>query len=564
MLETAGALIGGLGLFLLAIGMMTDGLKLAAGSALRDLLSSWSRTPLRGLLAGSIMTAIVQSSSAVTVATLGFVNAGLISMRQTLGIIYGANVGTTMTGWLVALVGFKFSIQAFALPLIGIGMMLKLIQGKGRWASVGLAMVGFGLFFIGLDVLKGAFEGIVGRFDLSQFTAEGVSGVLIYLMLGVIMTILTQSSSASIALTITAASSDMIGLYAAGAMVIGANIGTTSTALLASLGATLNARRVALAQVIFNVGTALVALLLLPVLFRLIQHVSDWFGLSTEPAVALALFHTSFNLLGVLLIFPLNDRLADFLETRFRSQREDAARPRFLDKTVAATPVLAVNALLLENRALADRLIRCFGQAVRLHKADIRGCQEELVALKALTGEVSRFIITIEQSALDKETTGHLASMLALEQNLFNGIVSLERLSEYLSARESMPATLSDQSCQRFLFEIFQVLAAGREDPEGRAATVVDLQPVETAYDVAKSDIILSGLRQHQRVDQLTGTLEALSEARQFARSWHKASTRLTALEQQLKTRDKSHEAASEEMATVKSKTGLVDETGQG
>lgn len=115
-----GSLLGGIGLFILAIGMMTDGLKLAAGSALRNLLGKWSQTPLRGIFAGFIMTAIVQSSSAVTVASLGFVNAGLIKMRQALGIIYGANVGTTMTGWLVAIVGFKINIQAFALPMIGL------------------------------------------------------------------------------------------------------------------------------------------------------------------------------------------------------------------------------------------------------------------------------------------------------------------------------------------------------------------------------------------------------------------------------------------------------------
>ena len=156
-IKIAGTLLGGLGLFLLAIGMMTDGLKLAAGSALRQLLSEWSRTPLRGILSGFMMTAVVQSSSAVTVASLGFVNAGLISMRQALGIVYGANVGTTVTGWLVALIGFKLNIHAFALPRIGVGMLIKLVKQHGQAASFGLALVGFGLFFVGIDVLKNAF-----------------------------------------------------------------------------------------------------------------------------------------------------------------------------------------------------------------------------------------------------------------------------------------------------------------------------------------------------------------------------------------------------------------------
>ncbi|NVK87082.1 MAG: Na/Pi cotransporter family protein, partial [Gammaproteobacteria bacterium] len=239
-----GTILGGLGLFLLAIDNMTDGLKYAAGASLRAALSQWSKTPLRGIFSGCLMTAVVQSSSAVTVAFLGFVNAGLISVRQALGIIYGANVGTTMTGWLVALIGFKMNIQAFALPLIGIGVLMKLIKPNQRVASLGLALVGFGLFFVGIDILKEAFEGIVKVFDISQFTADGITGVASFLLIGIVMTILTQSSSAAIALTITAASTGMIGLYAAGAMVIGANIGTTSTALLATIGATSNAKRV--------------------------------------------------------------------------------------------------------------------------------------------------------------------------------------------------------------------------------------------------------------------------------------------------------------------------------
>lgn len=227
------------------------------------------------------MTAVVQSSSAVTVASLGFVNAGLISVRQALGIIYGANVGTTMTGWLVALIGFKMNIQAFALPLIGIGVLMKLIKPNQRVASLGLALVGFGLFFVGIDILKEAFEGIVKVFDISQFTADGITGVASFLLIGIVMTILTQSSSAAIALTITAASTGMIGLYAAGAMVIGANIGTTSTALLATIGATSNAKRVGAAQVIFNAATAIVALLILPVIFNLIDGLKGRPGYSS-------------------------------------------------------------------------------------------------------------------------------------------------------------------------------------------------------------------------------------------------------------------------------------------
>ncbi|HCB09348.1 MAG TPA: MFS transporter, partial [Alteromonas sp.] len=263
----AGAGIGGLGLFILAIGLMTEGLKAAAGSSLRRILTTWTNTPLRGIFSGFLMTAIVQSSSAVTVASLGFVNAGLLSLRQVLGIIFGANIGTTMTGWLVAVLGFHLNVEAFALPLVGIGMALKLTQQQGRLAALGQTLVGFGLFFIGIGVLKDAFDGVMQTFSVSQFSADGLTGIFVYLLIGIVITVLTQSSSASIAITITAAASGLIELYSAGAMVIGANIGTTSTAAFAAIGATSAAKRAAAAQVIFNLGTAAIALLILPLLF---------------------------------------------------------------------------------------------------------------------------------------------------------------------------------------------------------------------------------------------------------------------------------------------------------
>ena len=144
-LITIGMLAGGLGLFLLAVNMITDGLKLAAGRALRVMLGKWTRSPGHGILTGLSITAIVQSSSAVTVATIGFVNAGLINLYQSLGVVFGANIGTTMTGWLVAIVGFKIKVELFALPMIGIGMLLRLTGGESRRAAIGMALAGFGL-----------------------------------------------------------------------------------------------------------------------------------------------------------------------------------------------------------------------------------------------------------------------------------------------------------------------------------------------------------------------------------------------------------------------------------
>ena len=168
MLNTLGALLGGLGLFLLAVGMISNGLRLAAGRQLRSLLERYTGSPARGIASGALITALVQSSSAVTVATLGFVNAGILNLPQALGVVFGSNVGTTMTGWLVAAVGFKFKLELFALPLVGIGMFLRLTGSRSRRGALGEALAGFGLFFIGVDILRDGFAGLADSMTLPQ------------------------------------------------------------------------------------------------------------------------------------------------------------------------------------------------------------------------------------------------------------------------------------------------------------------------------------------------------------------------------------------------------------
>jgi phosphate:Na+ symporter len=534
-IKLIGAILGGLGLFLLAIGMMTDGLKLAAGSSLRKLLSNWSRTPLRGIFSGFFMTAIVQSSSAVTVASLGFVNAGLINMRQALGIIYGANVGTTMTGWLVALIGFKLNIQAFALPMIGIGMVIKLVKQHGRAASFGLALVGFGLFFVGIDVLKNAFDGIVQVFDITRFSANGIVGVFVFLLIGIVMTILTQSSSASIALTITAASSGIVGVYAAGAMVIGANVGTTSTALVASIGATSHAKRVAAAQVIFNLVTALVALITLPLLFFLIESLSIFFGFTPNPAISLALFHTVFNILGVLLVYPQNDRLVAFLEQRFISCEEKQSQPRFLDKTLADTPVLAVNALMLEIFSISEKVALLFSRAIHTSKFDLRMFENEANIIKLLSTKVSNFIVNIESSALAGDTTANLATLMRVEQYLLSCTLCAERIAEQLNVREKLTVSSLETDTNKFFKHILDFMNESRskkfETVELFSAQLGELQ---AEHDKLKAELLLEATRAKISVTQMSLTIDCLAEAIRTTQLWFKAFVRLHHLEQQL------------------------------
>lgn len=547
-----GSIIGGLGLFLLAIGMMTDGLKLAAGNALRTLLAKWSKTPFRGVVSGAAMTALVQSSSAVTVASLGFVNAGLLSMRHALGIVYGANIGTTMTGWLVAMVGFKLNIQAVALPMIGIGMILKLLKPNSRLASVGIAIAGFGLFFVGIDSLKTAFEGIVSTFDLSQFKAEGVEGFLMYLVIGFVMTVLTQSSSASIALTITAATSGMVGIYAAGAMVIGANIGTTSTAMFASIGATSSAKRVAAAQVVFNVATAVVAALILPLLFGLIHWITAVAEIDADPGITLAIFHTLFNLLGVALIFPLNDRLASFLEQRFVSLEEEASKPKHLDKNIAQTPDLAVNALILELLSVSDRFLHVYPKLFSQQSSEITAVENDIHGVEALCQHISQFIVDVERAALSEETTKALASLMRVEHYMLSSAQKALAISAVSRRRDVLTKAELEGQLLNYLSVTNEFMRMVRwRQFESSDALSLQFDLLDKEHHKVKSALVMGATQGDIAVTQMTDATECMEYLLQIVQMWVKVFVRIQQVEDSITTANLIHGDSQNNSKTI-------------
>lgn len=520
-----GMLLGGLGLFLLAVAMITDGLKATAGPALRELLSSWTRSPLHGIFSGIAITAIVQSSSAVTVATIGFVNAGIINMRQALGIVYGSNIGTTMTGWLVAIIGFKLNVDAFALPLIGLGMILKLTGGENKRASIGLALVGFGLFFIGVDVLKDAFSGMVETIDLAQFRIEGISGVLMYFGIGFLMTVLTQSSSAAIAITLTAATGGLLGINAAAAMVIGANVGTTSTAVFAVIGATPNAKRVASAHILFNVGTGAVALLMLPILFLIVRYAGTLLGLEEIPAVTLALFHTVFNILGVLLIFPLNSRLADFLEKRFVTVEETEAQPRYLDKIVAESPPLAVNSLALELSRITAVVKRMGLAALKYRKKSSRSITGDAMVVQKLTSSMAEFITQLEKQKLSQEVSEELAHILRAQHHL---LASADQAALFARLQADIVGLEDDELSGRIkqfhgkVVNLIKIVKPGEENFSYDECES-QLAQVQVDYDELKALLLKAATESRVAIPLMIGVVEQNSRLRRMARQLVKA-----------------------------------------
>ncbi|MCA9580286.1 MAG: Na/Pi cotransporter family protein [Myxococcales bacterium] len=333
--------LGGIGLFLVGMVLVTDNLRAAAGDSLRRFLLRFTGGPWRALLSGAAVTAVVQSSSATTVATIGFVGAGLLTFHQALGLIFGANIGTTATGWIVALLGLKFSVSAVALPLVGVGALIKLFA-RGRGAHWGMALAGFGTLFVGLDVLQSGMEGLSEHLTPSELPDDYLGGRLLLLGLGVLMTTVMQSSSAAVATTLTALHSGTISLPQAAAMVIGINIGTTVTAGLAAIGTSTAAKRTAFAHLLFNGLTGAVAFATLPLFVWAVGLIGDRVA-PGDATILLAAFHTVFNILGVVLILPFSKPFAAMVVRVIRHRGPHLTR--LLDPRAARQGTMAAEAV---------------------------------------------------------------------------------------------------------------------------------------------------------------------------------------------------------------------------
>lgn len=347
-MSTAITVLGGIGLFLLGMTIMTDGLKGLAGSSLRTVLGKAAATPLSGAFWGAIVTLIVQSSSATTMTTIGLVSAGLLTFPQGLGLVFGANVGTTGTGWLVALIGVRVSLSSYALPLIFIGALTKLM-GSGRVAAAGASLAGFALVLYGLTTLQQGMGGVAAQLHPSDLPAvigapgvgllPGWLGLLSLVVAGVIMTAVMQSSTAAIAVTLSAFHAGAVGLDQGCALIIGQNIGTATSSAMAAIGASTTAKRLALAYILFKLIAALIALALFPLTVPLILRAAG----AVDGVTLLAAYHTAYNVVGVAVLMPLIDRFTRFVERLLPETRSPLTRG--LDPAALENPVVAVEAV---------------------------------------------------------------------------------------------------------------------------------------------------------------------------------------------------------------------------
>ena len=360
-------LLGGLGVFLLGIKMMSEGLQKVAGSKLRSIISKATTNRFAATLSGIAATSIIQSSSATTVMVVGFTSAGLLTLSQALGVIFGANIGTTTTAWFISLLGFKVNITMFALPMIGLGFFSQFIQKWPLARRIGEAMLGFGLLFLGLDLIKNAIPDIQNSSAVlewvTKFRPDTLLRILGVVGVGTILTIILQSSSAVMALTLTCAAKGLIDYPTAAALVLGENIGTTITANIAAIGASRMAKRAAFGHLLFNLIGVSWAILFFKQLLGLVALIipGSTEGLTSEVLLTsipyhLAAFHTVFNVINtcVMLLFIRQFEKLIMLIMPLKKSEADHGDLVYLKAGITSTPELSLEAAAKEVDRMAE------------------------------------------------------------------------------------------------------------------------------------------------------------------------------------------------------------------
>jgi len=425
-------IFGSLGVFLFGMRLMSEGLQQAAGSRLQKILAYMTSNRFAGVASGFLITSVVQSSSATTVMVVGFVDAALLTLRQAIGVIMGANIGTTVTAWIVALLGFKFSIGSAALPAIAIGTIILLVRSIDR-DDIAHALIGFGMLFLGLSLLKDSVPDIRNNPEVLEFLAHytdlGFLSYVIFIVVGAILTVVVQSSSAAMAITLTMTFSGWIDYQTAAAIVLGENIGTTVTAYLASLNAGANAKRAARAHLLFNLfGVFWISFFFVPVLAGIDAIVPGSITSRADIASHLAMFHTLFNVANTAVCIgfvPLIERAVQRLvpeDTGIdpRQYRLHYVRGGFQD-TVELN-LITVRSELARMAERVDELFSYFLELFYTPTKEVRSKRKRYAETVELVGrmheEITTFLVECSREAISEETAGNINSMVRISAQL--------------------------------------------------------------------------------------------------------------------------------------------------
>lgn len=470
-------ILGALGMFLYGMNLMSGGLQKAAGSKMRGFLTAMTSNPFKGVMTGVGITSVIQSSSATTVMTVGFVNAGLLTLSQAVGVIMGANIGTTVTAWLVSLLGFKADISLFAVPLMALGFLFSLSKSDKR-RHISDLIIGFSLLFLGLSLMKEAVPDLRETPEVLQFiqgwTNYGFGSVLIFLVLGTVLTLVLQSSSATMALTLIMVNMGWIPFEMGAAMVLGENIGTTITANIAAAVGNANARRAAMAHTLFNVFGVIWALALFTPFLKLVGLTITWMGLpnpmdivhSADVAMTpdeemaslygVSMLHTLFNVFNTCILIwfvPVIVKIVSKMIKERKSDEEETVKLKFIDAGHLSTAELAIGQARNEVVHFAEisrRGVELIRKAINAKSdKEFEEARQRLVKYEEISDrieyEIAQFLNALPEDSISEDTRTETKRMYKIIGELESLGDSGESISRILSRRNSRGKIFSDE-----------------------------------------------------------------------------------------------------------------------
>ncbi len=487
-------ILGSLGVFLYGMKVMSEGIQRTAGDRMRRIMATMTSNRFAGVGTGLVTTGLIQSSSATTVMVVSFVNAGLLTLVESIGVIMGANLGTTLTAWIIATIG-KFSLSKIAIPIIGVGLPIFFI-GKNKWKSFGEVLIGFGLLFYGLSLLKDSVPDVKSMLEstdlvvqaqavklqnfIEMFSGKGFFSVIVFLFLGVVLTLVVQSSSAAMAITVTLAIQGWIGFQESAAIVLGENIGTTVTAWLASIGTSVNARRAARAHFLFNVIGVLWMLIVFGLFTDMVDRLGDALPDSfrtekhdSDIGFKLAIFHSLFNLTNILLLIGFVPLIAKIVTRWVRESKvspgSDAPRLRFISQSMLNVGELNIpeaEKATLELAKITSDMFEGYREVFQNPKKDLG---EEVSRLKqleddadVLTHDITEYLVRTSAAEISPENARAVSRMLRIASELEEISDAIYRLIQITQKKYSKKRTLgkeADSNVIEFSDKILELIA---------------------------------------------------------------------------------------------------------
>ena len=506
----------GIAIFLFGMIALEEGFKAFSGGLLENLLRNTTNNLWKSLSFGTLTTTIMQSSSLVSVLTISFLSAGLIDLTAGIGIIFGANIGTTTGAWLVAGLGLKVKISAYAMPMLVFGVIL-IFQKSRTLKGIGYVLAGLGFLFLGIHHMKEGFEAFKDTIDLEAYAVPGFAGLLIFTLIGVAATVIMQSSHATLVLIITALAAQQVTYENALALAIGANIGTTITAILGAMSANVEGKRLAAAHLVFNAVTGLVAIIFIQQLITVVDYISAATGIAEDNyALKLAVFHTVFNLLGILLMIPFINKLVIFLTQTFKAPSEDLTQPKYLNDAVMEFPEAILEAVRKETFHLYDNAFEVMAHGLNLPPKVILSDQDldEIIRQRGrashfdIDTQYERKVKVLHSAIVEFISRANVNMPAAFAEQLFDlrkasqNIVEAVKGIKHLKKNLSQFSASDNQDIQREYNNIRAQLA-GILRKLGELRHADDNSGVMLSVDVIKVDLVKNSSHLHGVIEGL-------------------------------------------------------------